>query len=354
MKKYKFRRTFTFEGKRYQIYADSEADLIRKMTDKKVQLKTERKVISGSTTLRDWAYECINTYKTGQNDTTREKYIRRVRKCILDDIGNMRLKDIKPLHVQRCINLQTGKSKTQINEVYNALKFIFRHAYHNHMIKDDPTEGLTKPKSKKSLSRRALTPYERQMITSVGKTDRRYYLFLLMLYCGCRPAEAAEATGGDIVDKGNGVILLHIRGTKTTTADRFVPLPEKLYRIIKDTEAFEPIAANRDGKKLGVQGRTRAWQSFKRQLNIAMGCRMYRNQLIPPLPLAPDLVPYCLRHEYCTDLARRGVDIRIAQKLMGHSDIKLTANIYTNLDDADIVETARLLNHDAGSKSSNG
>lgn len=59
--------------------------------------------------------------------------------------------------------------------------------------------------------------------------------------------------------------------------------------------------------------------------------------------LTPDLVAYCLRHEYCTDLARRGIDIRIAQKLMGHSDISLTANIYTNFNHNDIVNVAELL-----------
>ena len=55
--------------------------------------------------------------------------------------------------------------------------------------------------------------------------------------------------------------------------------------------------------------------------------RVYRNQLIPPLPLADDFVPYDLRHTYCTDLARAGVDIRTAQKLMGHANISVTADI---------------------------
>jgi site-specific recombinase XerD len=58
----------------------------------------------------------------------------------------------------------------------------------------------------------------------------------------------------------------------------------------------------------------------------------------------PDIVPYCLRHEYCTELARRGVDIRIAQKLMGHADVHMTANIYTNLsrEDVDLDELKNL------------
>ena len=76
---------------------------------------------------------------------------------------------------------------------------------------------------------------------------------------------------------------------------------------------------------------------------------MYRNQLIPPYPVAPDLVPYCLRHTYCTNLARKKIDIRMAQKLMGHSDISLTANIYTNLDESDILDVAKILNQSTAS-----
>ena len=33
---------------------------------------------------------------------------------------------------------------------------------------------------------------------------------------------------------------------------------------------------------------------------------------------------------FCTHLARRGVDVRTAQKLMSHTDVNLTANIYTD------------------------
>lgn len=75
-----------------------------------------------------------------------------------------------------------------------------------------------------------------------------------------------------------------------------------------------------------------------------MGCRIYRNQLIPPYPLADDFVPYNLRHTFCTDLQKKGVDIRIAQYLMGHSDISLTANIYTHADQSTIVDAAKTIN----------
>ena len=74
-----------------------------------------------------------------------------------------------------------------------------------------------------------------------------------------------------------------------------------------------------------------------------MGCEVYRNKLMPPYPLADDIVPYCLRHTYCTNLCRKKVDIRIAQYLLGHSDIRLTANIYTHVDNSDVIEAAQLI-----------
>ena len=46
--------------------------------------------------------------------------------------------------------------------------------------------------------------------------------------------------------------------------------------------------------------------------------------------VAKDLVPYDLRHTFCTDLRDKGVPIEVAKDLMGHADISLTARIYSH------------------------
>lgn len=341
MKTYKYKKTVTIEGKKYQFRADTLTELGRKIARKEQEVKEGSLVISGSMTLAQWADRCVETYKTNQRETTRVTFNRRMKSCILDHIGSMQLSDIKPLHCQQVLNLQAGKSKTQINAVHQTLRFLFSHALDNQLIARDPTTALVKPAGT-SGSRRALTAKERSVFISVGMTDRRYYLYMLMLFCGCRPSEAAECMGRDIVVK-NDYPFLHIRGTKTKNSDRFVPIPDELYNLIKNTPKNEYIACYGNGNKIADGHRARLWASFTRQLNISMGCKMYRNALVSPYPLAPDLCAYCLRHEYCTDLARRGIDIRIAQKLMGHSDISLTANIYTNLDTDDLTRAAELL-----------
>lgn len=346
-KKYKYEKYFRIDGVRYVVRADTEFQLIQKYTNKVRDIEEGKITLAGTTLVSAWTMQAIETYKTRQSDLTRQKYISRIKSCVLDHIGSMQLKSVKPLHCQNVLNMQIGKSKRQIDEVYQALNFIFSKAVENHLIADNPAKYIVKPQGTK-LHRRAITEKEDRYIREVAKTDRRFYLFLLMLDCGCRPSESAEVKGMDIMLKDD-IPLLHIRGTKTVNADRVVPIPPTLYDLIKDTPPFEYVACYGYKGKITLDNRNRLWKSFKRQLNIAMGCKMYRNELLPPYPVAPDLVPYCLRHTYCTNLARKGIDIRMAQKLMGHSDITLTANIYTNLDDNDVLDVAKILHPNTSS-----
>ena len=60
--------------------------------------------------------------------------------------------------------------------------------------------------------------------------------------------------------------------------------------------------------------------------------------------IAPDLVLYCLRHTYGTDLQHAGVPINIIKYLMGHSDIAVTSNIYVDSGEADALYAASIIN----------
>lgn len=335
------RKSFTFEGKRYFVKGRTEEEAIIKRAEKKKELESGRVVVASSMTVSDWAYRAVDTYKTRQKEITKKKYVGNMRHNILEQIGAMPLKSVKPIHCQEVLNMQAGKSKAQIAEVCQTLKFIFGKAYENGLIATNPAEHIIKPIGTKTY-RRTITNHEREHLLKVADNDPRFTLFLLMLYCGCRPSEAMEAQGRDI-SKMDGYPVLHIRGTKTARADRYVPIPNEFYQKIKKTEPFSYIAPNAAGRKHNESSYKRVCANLRREMNISMGCQVYRNQLIPPLPLADDFVPYDLRHTYCTDLQKKGVDIRTAQYLMGHADIKMTANIYTHADNSTVISAAKLL-----------
>ena len=335
-------KTFTFEGKRYYVRGKTEREAIIKMANKQRDLEEGKRTVSGNMTVSQWAYKAVDAYKTNVKDITLKKYKDRMRKCILDEIGDMPLKKVAPIDCQRVLNLQKGKSKTQINEVYQTLKFIFRTARANKLIIEDPALDIVKPSGYKT-KRRKITDTEREHLLNLFEKEPRFILFEIMLNCGCRPSEARNLQGKDITIM-EGRPMLHIRGTKTENADRFVPLPNTLYNKIKDISGNDYICTNTAGKKYDETSYKRLCQKLYRELNISMGCKVYRNELIEPLPLAEDFAPYCLRHTYCTDLQKKGVDIRVAQYLMGHADIKMTANIYTHIDHESIFALSDVLN----------
>ena len=334
-------KTFTHEGKRYYIRGKTEKDAIQKMARKQMELEQGLIAYDSKMLARDWAKEVLKTYKADLSERALYDTEKRIEKHILEEIGNLPIGKVKPIHCQRLINGKTGYSKEYINKISQDLKFIFTKAKENKLISENPAEFIVKPKGHRT-ARRSITDQERYHLLKVCEDDR-FLPFLFMLYCGCRPSEALNIEYRDIENR-SGLLLLHIRGTKTDNSDRYVPLPSELAgRIPAGENPFTLVSLTQKGRRHTQSSYKALTRALKRQMNISMGCRVYRNQLIPPYPLADDFVPYCLRHTYCTDLQKAGVDVRSAQKLMGHADISTTANIYTHQDDSTLAAAAQAL-----------
>lgn len=93
------------------------------------------------------------------------------------------------------------------------------------------------------------------------------------------------------------------------------------------------------GKMLIATVMQRLWQDFKAAM-VEKETQLINQKRITPLAESLSaLVPYDLRHTYCTDLERAGVPINIASKLMGHANINITAKIYTHTRQ-DTIDTA--------------
>lgn len=344
MKKYAVTKSFTFEGKRYYIRANTEREANQKLAKKQYELEKGLVTYDGNMSVKQWSESALETYKANLSPRALYDIESRMKKHIYDEIGNIPIGKIKPVHCQQLINKKSGYSKEYINKIAQDLKFIFEKAKENKMILDNPAEHITKPKGYVAR-RRSITSQERKHFLSVCDSDHRFLPFLFMLYCGCRPAESVEVRCGDI-ELRSGIPFLHIRGTKTENSDRWVPVPPELSCKLREGAPFALMSLNRHGKPYTESSYKALTKALYRAMNISMGCRVYRNQLVPPYPLASDFVPYCLRHTYCTDLQKKGIDVRTAQALMGHADIATTANIYTHQDDDTLMAAAAKMGYD--------
>lgn len=340
--KYKYRKSFTFEGKRYEVYGDTLEEVISKKALKLRDLEESRVVLNRSTTVREWAKVVMTTYKVNISEKTRYNLEKCLENHILDHIGYMAVSSVKPVHCQQVLNDMSGMSKDMITKTHQLLNLIFKTARENQLILVEPTAGIVRPEGSVT-HRRAVTEEERAALLEVCK-DPKYIPFLFMLHCGCRPAEALKIRANDIRPIED-VMALHIRGTKTENADRYVPLPLDFLDFINEVSpgGFELFSARSSGEEHNEASYRSLVKSLRRNMNICMGARVYRNQLVPPLPLAEDFAPYCLRHTYCTDLKKAGVPLGIAKDYMGHADISMTANIYSHSDNDTFLAGAQYL-----------
>ena len=336
-KKYEYRTTFTYLGKRYDVKANSLEDLYAKKALRKKELEENIIIYDRSIPVDEWAEKAFDTYK--QSTKGLEDIKARYRKYVSPYIGKKPIGIIKAVECQTILNKCSGMSYSHCAKLKQEMSFIFECAVDNQMIPFNPAKKLHLPEYEKG-ERRSISENERKHFMLCYEQDPAYLLFFIMLKCGCRPEEAINLIGRDIDHQKR---LLHIRGTKTKNSDRYVPIPETLYAVIKKTKAFEPISPNRDGKKHSKSSYVRLYEHLRRDMNISMGCKTYRNSLVPPYPLAEDFVPYCFRHTYCTDLCKSGVDVRTAQRLMGHANISITADIYTHIDIDDIMKAGELI-----------
>ena len=53
--------------------------------------------------------------------------------------------------------------------------------------------------------------------------------------------------------------------------------------------------------------------------------------------------PHVCRHTYCSNMAKSGMNPKVLQYLMGHSDISVTLNTYTHLKLDDAIEEVEKL-----------
>ena len=213
------------------------------------------------------------------------------------------------------------------------------------------------PKNVTEGKRRSITDIERKWILHTAETHYAGLWVKMMLYCGLRPGELIALLWSDIDFKKKRVRISkakesgsdNIKAPKTDAGNREVPIPDVLINDLLKAKGkpFDNVFTQvTTGKQHTETSFYNSWKSFIRAMDIAMGAKVYRNQIVMSL-VSPDLVSYCLRHTYCTDLEAAGVQINVARRLMGHEDIRVTSGIYTHgteeaIEDAAAKQNARL------------
>lgn len=349
-KQYKLRHREVYKDVHIDIKADTTAELAEKIRIKHDQI--DRQFLDADTTFDNFVDLYLRAYKLRKVSPDTYEYLETLGRKIVAGIGNIRVSKIRPLQVQEFLNSLTGYKDSYIRKIYHLTCQLFSHAYKNGLTTTDYSQILEPPKGRPTEIGRSLTDHEREVMLQVLDGHRGEIFCKLMLYCGLRPGEAmalqwknvdfsAETITVDKSYKRSGFV----GQPKSLAAYRTIPVPHHLMPLLEEhrQEPFDRVCTN-NGKPYNESSRRAMWKSVKREMNIAMGCRVFNRKLVPPLPLDPDFEMYYLRHTYCTDLERAGVPINVARRLMGHSSISITSRIYTHDNDESLERARDLIN----------
>lgn len=306
----------------------SSADLERKVREVKHQIEHGYAYVSQSVTLKEYAPTWLETKKS-RSVSTYENYVYFVNHH-LGSLEDMRLDYIRPSDIQRLINNNADHPR-MCEMILLTLRQIFDMAVNDDVIMKNPCNKVELPRHIRK-EKRVLTDEECEKVKKAdGLNERETALIHLFYGSGLRPAEIYALTWADIDLNYNTVSVnkalqfgrtgkVSVGLPKTNKSIRTIPLPSF---VIASISAYKNSTLHSPTLYLFGQGNA-----------LYANRTAYDNQVYRILDkLGIDgISPYCFRHTFCTLCYKSGVDIKVCQHLMGHSDTKLVLNTYTHLD----------------------
>lgn len=186
---------------------------------------------------------------------------------------------------------------------YNLLRNVFAEAVNLGYILSSPLDGATAIKHYRQRGK-ALTVDEQRQFLELLQGNPRKPLYLFYLLSGCRCAEALAIRWNDIDYNAKQI---HIYGTKTPKANRYIPLFPEIIRLLDELP--------RKGDKVFDYTYYAVKNHFER-LKRKYGLKFRLHDL---------------RHTFATRCIECGISIFTLSKWLGHSSVNTTANIYTHV-----------------------
>lgn len=283
---------------------------------------------------------------------------------IVSEYGNSRLSDITPTMIKALYTAHyDGLSRHYIGKAQHVFTRLFDAAVSDGYLESNPaTTRAAKPHVGTDGGYRAITDEERVWMHTLCTDHPCYAPAMLMLYAGLRPQEMKAFDVDESVDFDRGVVrvlrFVHVRGAneyyvsnvgKTRRAVREIPLFSPLRAALKGRHGL--IVSRPDGSLVTPDYWRKLWDKYTTAMNTAInGCRRewygktlaHRSILSSGGELPPwrefTVVPYDLRHSFCTMCRDRGVEMHTCMRWMGHANADMILHVY------DEVSASRVAN----------
>lgn len=209
---------------------------------------------------------------------------------------------------------QTNYSRSYQNQMINALRLYYRVMHNRELDKFE----LPRPKKDKILP----IVFSRDEIISLIKNtcNLKHKTIIILIYgTGIRLGESINILLKDVDFNRK---LIHVRAGKGKK-DRIVPLPEIL---VKQLDVYLKQYLPKEY----------LFEGLKNQQYSPRSVQKIFKQALARTDIQKNASVHSLRHTFATHALEDGIDIRLVQEILGHSNIK-TTEIYTHITNATIL-----------------
>ena len=353
---YRFPYVDEFYQRRYRSFTRPTIDECVEAAELfKQQIEAKGRMLNENATVSDILMQKVKTDYL-KNYTGEQGYGRNLETIKIferNGIGNMKIIDVKPYHIDRFLTSITQYSVKTISKIYGMLKSTFELAFTEKVIEVNymTRYNARRPRSsKKPKVVRGFTEDEQLRFLEVlenhnvryGKNNYRLQL-LIELYSGLRMGEVNALKPEDI-DFKNRKIYVHstvARGidarpfirdtTKTEAGVRYVPISDVLVPILH--EALDQMKDNPEGLIFYDYHKKNKWNEGKKGGIIETSQVNSFFQRICEKAGVPAMGQHSLRHTFATRCIEAGIQAVVLKKWMGHTDIHITLDTYTDVFD---------------------
>lgn len=261
--------------------------------------------------IKEYSYKTIKTCKNALNVFIQAFPDKDVATLSTEEIENF----IDQKAIQEHISMSYQKS------LVGAIKF-----FYNEQLRKNHSLNYLYPDRREYKLPEILSKKEIQAILANICNIKHKAIIAVIYGCGLRLGEVINLKANDINAKRNVIIIKQSNSQK----ERYVALSDNLLNPLRDYyEAYKPNIYLFEGRKGGMYAARSVQNIFK---NACFGAKISKCASV-----------YTLRHSYATHLLESGIDIKIIQKLLGHSRVK-TTQIYTQVSNAKIQTIKSPLN----------
>jgi integrase len=333
------------DGKRHWVSAKIKTECWRKlniaMTD------ADRGILPGPANLTVEQYLTswlAHSVKGTVSRATYDGYSRDVNHHIIPDLGRRKLKELIPGDIRRlyCKMAEKGLKDRSIEYVHTTLRKSLKAAVVDKLITHNPTDGVKPIKTPTGAAKesKALDSSQVKVLLEAASESRFEALYVVAIHTGLRRGELLGLKWTDVdLDAGTLTVRhsLDVDGTFKAPKNRGARRTLKVTHRALDALKAHKVRQNAERLQAGPRWRDNNL-IFPNTVGKPMNAgNLYRREFQPLLERA-DLAEegftiHSLRHTFATTLAEKGVHPSTAQKMLGHSDIRMTLAIYTHATD---------------------